>query len=66
MEESDQLHAPAALSPRVSASDTHWIGGWVDLKAGEEKNSQPLPRLESPIIQLVAQRYTSELSRLHC
>jgi hypothetical protein len=31
---------------------------------GEEKNSQPLSSLEPPIIQLVAQRYTTELSRL--
>jgi hypothetical protein len=31
---------------------------------GEEKNSQPLPGLEPPIIQLVAQRYTAELSLL--
>jgi hypothetical protein len=31
---------------------------------GEEKNSQILPGLESPIIQPVAQRYTTELSRL--
>jgi hypothetical protein len=31
---------------------------------GEEKNSQPLPGLEPPIIQPVAQRYTVELSRL--
>jgi hypothetical protein len=31
---------------------------------GEEKNSQPLPRLEPPIIQPVAQRYTTETSRL--
>jgi hypothetical protein len=31
---------------------------------GEEKNSQPLPGLKPPIIQLVAQRYTAELSRL--
>jgi len=30
---------------------------------GEEKNSQPLPGLEPPIIQPVAQNYT-ELSRL--
>jgi hypothetical protein len=29
----------------------------------EEENSQPLPRLEPPIIQLIAQRYTTELSR---
>jgi hypothetical protein len=31
--------------------------------SGEEKNSQPLPGLEPPI-QPVAQRYTTELSRL--
>jgi hypothetical protein len=29
---------------------------------GEEKNSQSLPGLEPSIIQLVAQRYTAELS----
>jgi hypothetical protein len=33
-------------------------------RGGEEKNSQPLPGLELPIIQPVAQRYTTELSRL--
>jgi hypothetical protein len=33
-------------------------------RSGEEKNFQPLPRLEPPIIQPVAQRYTTELSRL--
>jgi hypothetical protein len=31
---------------------------------GEEKNSQPLPGLEPPIIQPVAQHYTTELTRL--
>jgi hypothetical protein len=33
-------------------------------RGGEEKNSQPLPGLEPPIIQLVHQCYTAELSRL--
>jgi hypothetical protein len=33
-------------------------------RGGEEKNSQPLAGLETPIIQPVAQRYTTELSRL--
>jgi hypothetical protein len=33
-------------------------------RGGEEKNSQPLPGLEPPIIQPVAQRYTTEHSRL--
>jgi hypothetical protein len=32
--------------------------------AGEEKNSQPRPEIEPPIIQAVAQRYATELSRL--
>jgi hypothetical protein len=30
----------------------------------KKKNSEPLPGLEIPIIQPVAQRYTAELSRL--
>jgi hypothetical protein len=33
-------------------------------RGGEEKNSRPLPGLEPPNIQPVAQRYTTELSRL--
>jgi hypothetical protein len=32
-------------------------------RGGEEKSSQPLPELEYPIMQPVAQRYTTELSR---
>jgi hypothetical protein len=33
-------------------------------RGGEEKNSQSLPGLEPPIIQPVAQRYTTEISWL--
>jgi hypothetical protein len=33
-------------------------------RGGEEKNSELLPGLEPPIIQPLAQRYTTELSRL--
>jgi hypothetical protein len=33
-------------------------------RGGEEKNSQPLTGLEPPIIQPLAQRYTTEPSRL--
>jgi hypothetical protein len=33
-------------------------------RGGEEKNSQPLPGLEPPMIKLVAYRYTTELSWL--
>jgi hypothetical protein len=50
---------PWPLYPRERAVVTHWIGGWVGSRAvldtGEEKNSHPQP---------VAQRYTTELSRL--
>jgi hypothetical protein len=51
------------------ARGTHWLGGWVGSQSvyghgDEEKNSQPLPSLEPPIIQPVAQRYTTELSRV--
>jgi hypothetical protein len=65
MEASGQLHAPAGL-PQVKSS-------WYPLdrrlgrpqnhsgRGGEDKNSQPLPRLESPIILSVTQRYTTKL-----
>jgi len=33
-------------------------------RGGGEKNSQPLPGINLPIIQPVAQRYTAELCRL--
>jgi hypothetical protein len=33
-------------------------------RGGEEKNSHPLPGLEPPIIQPVAQRYATELFQL--
>jgi hypothetical protein len=65
MEGSGKLHAPAALPQGKSP--------WCPLdrrpggphsrpgRGGEEKNSQPLPGLEPPIIQPLAQRYTTEL-----
>jgi hypothetical protein len=33
-------------------------------RGDEKKNSQPLPGCETPMIQVVAQCYTTELSRL--
>jgi hypothetical protein len=62
MDVSRQLHGPAALpwyplNGRLS-------GPQSQSGRGVEKNSQPLPGLEPPIIQPVAQRYTAELSRL--
>jgi hypothetical protein len=38
--------------------------GGPQSRGGEEKNSQPLPGLELPIVQPVAQSYNTELSRL--
>jgi hypothetical protein len=34
LEESDQVHAPAALTPDERAPSTHWIGGWVGPRTG--------------------------------
>jgi hypothetical protein len=61
MQVSGQLHAPAAILPlyrRLGGPQSRYGCG------GEEKNSQPLPGLEPPIIQPVAQRYTAELTEL--
>jgi hypothetical protein len=68
MEMSGQLHAPAVypqaksswypLDRRLGEPQSQFVSG------GEKKNSQPLPGLEPLIIQPVAQRYTTELSRL--
>jgi hypothetical protein len=44
--------------------DTRLGGPQSQSGRGGEKNSQFLPRLEPPITQHVAQRYTTELSRL--
>jgi hypothetical protein len=64
MEVSGQLHCPTALPPGYPL-DTRLGGPQRRFgHGGEEKNSQPLPGLKLPIIQLVAQRYTTELSRL--
>jgi hypothetical protein len=37
LEVSGRLHAPAALTPEEKVVGTHWIGGWVDPRAGMEK-----------------------------
>jgi hypothetical protein len=50
MEVSVQLHAPTALPPGREPPGTHWIGRWVDPRAGldnvEKKKFLPLPGLE--------------------
>jgi hypothetical protein len=66
VEVSHQLHAPAALPPGKSPLYPldRRLGGPQSRSehGGEAKNSQPLPRFEPPIIQPVAQRYTTEVS----
>jgi len=69
MEVSCQLHVPATLPQGQSRlypwdrrlCGTHSRSG----HGGEEKNSQPLPGLEPPIIQPVAQRYTEEYTFIY-
>jgi hypothetical protein len=63
LEVSGQLHAPAAL-PRERAPGTHFIGSWVDPRAGLEDMEKwkllTLQGLELPppmVVQSVASRY---------
>jgi hypothetical protein len=42
---SSQLHALASL-PRGKSPSIHWIGGWVDRKAGLEDIEKTHPELE--------------------
>jgi hypothetical protein len=68
MEVSGHPHDPAAL-PAGRVLGTHWIGGWVGLRAGLDKMVKrkiPSPCRDSnpPIMQTVIKRYTTELSLL--
>jgi hypothetical protein len=51
---------PGHFIPRERAPGPQ---GWSG-RGGEDENSHPLPGLEPPIIQPVAKRYMTELSRL--
>jgi hypothetical protein len=68
MEESGQLHAPAALPPgKEPLLPIRKRLGRLQRRSGrdgEEKNYEPLSGLEPPFVQPVSQRYTIELSRL--
>jgi len=68
MEDSCQLHAPAALphGKRPLYPLNRRLGGPRSRSghSGEDKHFQPLPGLEPPIIQAVAQGYATKLSRL--
>jgi hypothetical protein len=52
---------PRPLYPRERAPGTHWIGGWG---GGPREKFPVTTETRTPIIQPVAQRYTTELSRL--
>jgi hypothetical protein len=57
------------FTPRETAPDTHWIGSWVGPRADldamvKRKNSLLLQGLETPITQLVVERYNTEQARL--
>jgi hypothetical protein len=64
MEVRGQLHAPATSPPgKEPLLPIGYEAAWSQSRSGhdgEKKNSQP----ELPIIQPVAERYTTELSRL--
>jgi hypothetical protein len=65
MEVSGKLHSQSAFPPppRERAPFTHWIGIWAG-RGGEEKIPSPFRDSNPPIIQPIAQRYTTELSWL--
>jgi hypothetical protein len=68
MEVSGQLHAPAALlqgkSPWYPLDRKLCWSQSLSGGGGEEKNSQPVLGLETPIIQPVIPCYTTEISWL--
>jgi hypothetical protein len=59
---SGQRHAPAALYPWERTQGTHWIGGWVGLRAGldtEAKRKSFAPVGDrTPVVQSVVRHYT--------
>jgi hypothetical protein len=54
MEVSSQLSRSGRFTPREIAAGAHWIGWGGGQSRCEEKNSQPQPGLEIPIIHPVA------------
>jgi hypothetical protein len=57
---------PGHFTLREKDPDTHRLGGPQSQtgRGGEEKNTQPVQGVESPIIQSVVQCCTAEISRL--
>jgi hypothetical protein len=63
MEENGQLQAPAALPAGERAHGTRWIEvSVVDVK---KRKSLASARNRIPVLQPIAHRYITELSRLH-
>jgi hypothetical protein len=63
---SGQRHAPTALYPRGNDPGTHWIGGWVGLRAGLDTEVTGKifyfcrgSNLDRPVVQSVARHYTN-------
>jgi hypothetical protein len=54
---------PCRFTPRERFPGTHWIGGWVDLRASlddvEKRKFLPPPELELRPLEPVASRYTN-------
>jgi hypothetical protein len=59
---SGQRHAPAALFPQERTTGTHWIGGWVGLRAGldTEVNEKSFASAgdQTSVAQTVVRHYT--------
>jgi hypothetical protein len=57
---SGQHHAPTAIYTQVSTPGTHWIGGWVSLKArlDTEARGKISAGDPNPIVQSVVRHYT--------
>jgi hypothetical protein len=60
------------FTPKERARGTHWIGGWVDPRAGqndlEKRNSWPYrdSNFDLRVVQPVASRYSGTWSRHGC
>jgi hypothetical protein len=58
-----QPDAPVVLYPRERTRGTHWIRGWVGLRAGLAENSFASAADRTPVVQSLVRRYT-ELPQL--
>jgi hypothetical protein len=61
-----QRHSSAALYPRERTSDTHWIGGSVDLRAGLDTGYRKNPLSvgdRTPIFKSVVRHYNDRPSQ---